>query len=213
MTVTDIKREKKHLCRLEFSNGKEVLIDLDIVNEYTIHKEDILSEEKLLEIIEASDYYRAKQRALWYLDRAAHTEKGLYDKLIKAGFNKKASAKVIARFCDLGLLDDRRYAENFAERCISANVSKRETFRKLILKGIPKDLADEVLADNEVDELSQILAIIDKKYKLKLENPENTQKVYAALIRKGFSFSSVRDALKSYSEQLMFAQEEFSEEF
>ncbi|MBE6733608.1 MAG: regulatory protein RecX [Ruminococcaceae bacterium] len=213
MTVTDIKREKKHLCRIVFSAGKEVLLDLDIVSEYAIHKDDTLSEQKLLEIIEASDYYRAKQRALWYLDRAAHTEKGLYDKLIKAGFKAKVSAKVIARFCELGLLDDRRYAENFAERCISANISKRETYRKLILKGIPKDLANEVLEENEVDELSQIRQLIDKKYRLKLENPENTQKVYAALIRKGFSFSAVRDALKSYSEELLLAQEEFSEEF
>lgn len=213
MTVTDIKREKKHLCRLAFSNGKEVLLDLDIVSQYAIHKDDTLSEDKLLELVEESDYYRAKQRALWYLDRAAHTEKGLYDKLIKAGFKRKASAKVIARFCELGLLDDRSFAENFVERCISANVSKREIYRKLTIKGVPKDLANEILAENSVDELSQIRQIIDKKYRLKLENPENTQKVYAALIRKGFSFSAVRDALKGYSEELLLAQEEFSEEF
>ena len=33
------------------------------------------------------------------------------------------------------------------------------------------------------------------------------QRVYAALVRKGFSFSAVRNALKKYSEELEYSEE------
>ena len=44
-----------------------------------------------------------------------YTEKALYEKLIRAGFGKAASAAVIARLLELGIIDDRRYAERMAE--------------------------------------------------------------------------------------------------
>ena len=213
MIITDIKKEKKHLCRVIFDCGREQLLDIDIVSINCLHKDDCISEEKLSELVEQSDYERAKQRALWYLDSRAYTEKALYDKLILAGFEKKASAKVIARLVTLGLLDDRAYAKNYLERCIDANISKREAYHKMLSRGINKDLINELLADTEVDEKSQIKAIIDKKYRLKLENPENIKKIYAALIRKGFSFGAVKEVLKDYGEELLAANDEFSEEF
>jgi len=209
MEICEIKKEKKHLCRLVFSDGREQLIDIDVCGNYCLKKGRNITDDELTEIIETSDYERAKSRAIWYLDRQSHTEKGLYDKLIKAGFGKKASARVIARFSELGLIDDRKYAEYYAEKCLDNNISKRETYQKLLLRGVPKDLAKEILSENETDENEQIAELLNKKYRTKLENPENVKKVYAALIRKGFSFSAVKDALKKYSEELEYQSEEF----
>lgn len=213
MMITDIKKEKKHLCRIFFDCGREELLDTDIVLENCLHKEDHLSEEKLCELIEASDYYRAKQRALWYLDTKAYTEKELYRKLTEKGFKKEASAKVIARFLELGLLDDRRFAENYLERLYSQNTSKREAYYKMMNKGFPKDLITELINGSEVDERQQIREVLEKKYRTKLSNEENIKKVYAALIRKGFSFSAVKEELKAYSEELALSFEENREEF
>jgi len=202
MIITDIIKEKKHLCRITFDDGREELLDADTLAFYCLHKEDSITEEKLLELIAESDYNRAKNRALWYLDSRAFTEKGLYNKLLEKGFQKTASAKVIARLVEVGLLNDRAYAENFLERCISANISKREIYRKMLEKGLKKELIEELLDSTEVDERAQIREILDKKYRMKLETQENIKKVYAALIRKGFSFGAVRDELKAYSEEL-----------
>ena len=124
-----------------------------------------------------------------------------------AGFDKKASAAVVARFVEVGLLDDRRFAENFAERCKDANISPRETVRKLYEKGIPYDMAKETVSETETDEETQIRALIEKKYARKLELENGAEKVYAALIRKGFSFSAVRNVLKKYSEELEYSEE------
>ena len=202
MIITDIIKEKKQLCRIKLDCGREELIDAETLTLNCLHKEDSITEERLLELIAESNYNRAKNRALWYLDSRAFTEKGLYNKLLEKGFEKTASAKVVARLIEVGLLNDRAYAENFLERCICSNISKRETYRKMLEKGIKKELIEELLDSTEVDERVQIREILNKKYRLKLENEDNVKKVYAALARKGFSFGAIRDELKAYSDEL-----------
>ncbi len=199
MCITEIKKDKLHLMRLFLSDGNEVLIDKDVCNEKCLKKGMEL--DGLEEIIFESDYRRAKSRAIWYLDRMDHTEKALYDKLLRAGFKPKPCAKVIARLKEVGLLDDNRFAENYANRLIESNVSKREALQKLLLKGVPYDLAKSVLEETETDELSQIKNVIEKKYKNKLLAENGVQKVYAALVRKGFSYGAVKTALNEFIEE------------
>lgn len=199
MVITEIKKDKLHLMRVFLSDGNEVLIDKDVCNEKCLKKGMEL--DGLEEIIFESDYRRAKSRAIWYLDRMDHTEKVLYDKLLRAGFKPKPCAKVIARLKEVGLLDDNRFAENYANRLIESNVSKREALQKMLLKGVPYDLAKSVLEDTETDELSQIKNVIEKKYKNKLLAENGVQKVYAALVRKGFSYGAVKTALQTYIEE------------
>ena len=207
MTITALKRQKKHLTAIVLSDGREILLDNDTCTDFCLKQEAEITEEKLEELIYDSEYRRAKSRALWYLDRADRTEKGLYRKLCEAGFDKKASAAVVARFVEVGLLDDRRFAENFAERCKDANISPRETVRRLYEKGISYDMAKETVSETETDEETQIRVLIEKKYARKLELENGAEKVYAALIRKGYSFSAVRNVLKKYSEELEYSEE------
>ncbi len=201
MCITEIKKDKLHLMRFFLSDGNEVLIDKDVCAEKSLKKGMEISNKDLEDLIFESDYQRAKSRAIWYLDRMDHTEKALYDKLIRAKFSKKASAKVIARLKEVGLIDDLRYAENYANRLIESNVSKREALQKMLLKGVPYDLAKSVLEETETDELSQIKNVIEKKYKTKLTAENGAQKVYAALVRKGFSYGAVKTALNTYIEE------------
>ena len=207
MTVTETIRERGHLLRIKFDNRADVLLDLDIASAQGLRRGVEISNEKLSEIIELSDFTRAKSRALWYLDRSDHTEKALYDKLIKAGFSKEISAKVIAKLIDLDLINDNRFAARFSERLFELNTSKRQIYYKLCEKGINRDLAKETVDGLPQDETGQIRNLIDKKYKTKLKDKESVKKVYASLIRKGFSFSSVREVLKEYEEELEYTLE------
>lgn len=207
MTVTSVSKEKKHLMLLTFDDGSQISVDTDAVVNNAIGIGTELDEEEIENLKYESDYERAKSRALWYLDRSDHTAKSMYDKLVKAGFDRKASAAVIARLTELGIIDDRRFAENFAARCAECNVSRREAAYKMMLKGVPKDIACESLDNENADESEQIAALIAKKYRTKIESENGVQKVYAALIRKGFSYAKVRDALKKYSEELLYGED------
>lgn len=202
MQIVNLQKDKLHLTKLSLSDGRQVLVDNDLVFERSLKAGLEIDDKYLEELLFSSDYVRAKSRAVWYLDRSAHTEKGLYDKLVRAGFAKEACAKVIARFIEVGLLDDRRYAEILAERLIETNVSKREALQKMLSKGLPYDLAKSVLEETEADENTQIRNLIEKKYRNKLLAENGAKKVFDALARKGFSFGAIREALKSYIEEL-----------
>ncbi|MBO4467691.1 MAG: regulatory protein RecX, partial [Clostridia bacterium] len=182
--------------------------DKDVAALKSIREETVLSDEQLSEIIELSDYTRAKSRALWYLDRSDHTEKQLYDKLIRARFSPRVCAKVIAKLKELGLIDDERFAKRYSERLFEANTSKRQILCKLYEKGVSRDLAKVTVCALPEDETALIRNLIEKKYKQKLKDKESVKKVYAALIRKGFSFSGVKEVLKDYEEELAYTFED-----
>ncbi len=208
MQITAINKDKKHLTKITLSNGKECFLDNDVVSENGLFKTAEIDEEFLKELKFSSDFKRAKSRALWYLDRMDYTEKALYEKLLRAGFSKKASAAVIAKLCELSLIDDRRYAERMADRLIASNISKREALNKMYLKGIPLDLAKEILSQTESDEGEQIKALLEGKFAYKLTLENGVEKVFSALARKGFSFSEIKKALKEYKEELEFCEED-----
>ncbi len=207
MRIVEIKRDKKHTVKVSFDNGKYFNLDLDYFNSICWHENDQIDEESLNFHLKESDYIRAKSRGLWFLDRADYSEKTLYEKIVAGGISAAAAARAVARLKELGLIDDRRYAERMAEQMSEAGISKRESYAKLYQKGISKDTIKAVLDDTQFDEASQIETVIDKKYKNKLSDKDNIQKVYAALIRKGFSYGGVRDALKKYTQETEIYEE------
>lgn len=207
MIISVIKPDKKHLTKILFTCGTEILIDNDVLAEAGLTVGTNLTDEELKELKYNSDYKRAKSRALWYLDRMDYTEKALYEKLVRAGFSKKASAAVMARLCELGVIDDRRYAERLRDRLMDSNVSPREAMHKMLLKGVPYDLAKEMLESSGTDEEEQIKNLLEGKYAYKLTEEKGREKVYAALVRKGFSYSAVKAAMKKYIEEFEFCEE------
>lgn len=207
MKITQIKPSKLHLNCVCLENGETVLIDKDVCVSHSLMTDCEVDTEALEKLKFESDYVRAKSRALWYLDRMDYSEKALYNKLVEKGFSKKACSAVLAKLVELGLVDDRRYAERLCEKLIDSGHSKRATLQKMLLNGVPYDLAKELLNDTESDEVASILSLIEKKYATKLLERDNFQKVYASLVRRGFSYSDVKTALKKYTDDLDFSEE------
>lgn len=207
MRIIEIKRDKKHTVKVRFDNGKAFNLDLDYWNSNGLHENDEIDEAVLNRHLKESDYIRAKSRGMWFLDRADYSEKKLYEKIVAGGISHTAAARAVARIKELGLIDDVRLASRLAEQMSEANISKRESYAKLYQKGIPTDIIKSVLEETTFDEVSQIEAIIHKKYYSKMFDKDGIQKVYAALIRKGFSYSAVRDAIKKYTQEIEIYEE------
>lgn len=200
-------KKPKHLHEIEFSCRDSILIDSSVCAEQGLYKGMELTETQIAEISKKSDYARAVSRSIWYIERGDITKKALTDKLKRAGFSADATEYAVNRLISLDLLNDQAFAARLAERLIGGNVSRREAFSKMLLKGFCKEDIENALNNTECCEEAQIKAVIEKKYKNKLDTPENIRKVYAALIRRGFGFSGVRAVLKNYSEELMFSEE------
>ena len=207
MTITNIVKKPKHLHEIEFSCRDSLLLDSSVCAEQGLYKGMELTDSQIAEIAKKSDFARAVSRSVWYIERGDITKKALTDKLKRAGFSVDATEHAITRLISLDLLNDRAFAARLAERLIESNISRREAFSKMLLKGFCKEDIENALNNTECCEDAQIKAVIEKKYKNKLDTPENIRKVYAALIRRGFSFGGVRSVLKNYSEELMFSEE------
>ena len=200
MIIEKIKRDKCHTAKLTLSNKKEVNIDVDVCTQFSLFCGMEIDEGKLKELIATSDYVRCKNRALWYLDRMPRTEKNLKEKLKNAGFSAETVLKVTEKLKEYSLVDDVSYAQNFLLKCESQNLSRRQIYCKMIEKGLPRAIIEDTLGEKRESETQKIAALIEKKYKNKLDTKESKEKVFASLIRKGFSFGDVKNAISHFCE-------------
>lgn len=206
MKIVSLKDKRKGLTSVLLEDGCELLLDTEIVIANSLTPGAVLDDpDKLLF---ESDVKRAKSRALWYLSRGDLSRKKLHEKLIQGGFMPSAAIQAVERMEELSLIDDTRLAQRLYEYLSESGASKREILYKLQNKGIPSDIAKQVIEADESSESDKLQKLIKTKYASKLQNEENVKKVFAALIRKGYNYSDVREALKAYSEEL-----ENSEEF
>lgn len=205
MRVEEIKKARMGQLSL-ILDGKEFLLNAETVIAAGIAKGAELDEKSFRELCYRSDCDRAKSRAMWHISRADHSEKALRDKLRRA-FPAKAADYAVARLKELGLIDDRAYAKRLATNLSEANVSDREIARKLFAKGVPKAVADEAIEELSPNPVEQIARLLKTKYRNRLQGEDGVRKTYAALLRKGFSYGDVKEALKGYSENLENSEE------
>lgn len=204
MRVTALHQKRKSLTAVVFEDGSELSLDSETVLSEGIKVGSEIDDIEKLGYL--SDLKRAKSRALWYLSRADHSEKALFDKLKRGGFCEAACRDALDRMKELGLVDDERYAKRLCEYLSQSGVSNRELEHKLISKGIPGRMARELARGTE-DESQRLDYLLRHKYSGKLSDSEGVKKVFAALIRKGFSYSDVRAAMKNYSEELEYSED------
>ena len=204
MKVVNLQQKRKSLTAIVFDDGSELLVDSEIA---LIENIIIGSEiENIEKIIYKSDFKRAKSRALWYLSRGDLSEKSLFEKLVRGGFSETASRDAVERMKELGLVNDYMYAKRLADYLSNTGISNREIQFKRTQKGIDRDIV-RGLSKSENDEIDEIKYLIEHKYKNKLDGESNIQKVFAALVRKGFSYSDVKAALRDYSEKLRYSED------
>ena len=198
MIIKSLTKQKGHLVKIDLGE-RELLIDRDLAYEKLLKEGNTLTEDEAEKLFYESEYRRAKSRALWFLDRADRSEKVLLEKVISGGIAKEPAKEAIARLKELGLVDDIRYARNLFERYKEQNVSKRAAYAKMYEKGVPPEIIKTVLNENETDEIGGILSLIERKYRNKIAAENGPEKVAASLIRKGFSYSDVKTAIKKYT--------------
>ena len=100
---------------------------------------------------------------------------------------------------ELRFLDDEAYAKRRLQRIIDEKkVSVRMAKQLLKQEGIDADLIDDAVEVAEYDPIGTIVTLIERKYKNKLGDKAQNDKVIAALMRKGYSYSEIREALSQF---------------
>jgi regulatory protein len=200
MLITAIEPRRKAMSAL-YIDG-EFVMNLDtrtlIENRFDVGRE--IDDDDLHEIINLSNERRAKEKALWLISYRDHSKKELTDK-IKRTCDEESAEKAVERMEELGLVNDRVFAERYAIKLLfTKHMSKTAASYELALKGIDRELADEILDSIDVDEREQIREVIEKKYR-NISDEKIKRRAFSALQRLGYRFDDIRAVLEEYTEE------------
>lgn len=156
------------------------------------------SEQSLFVVDEsfADDLREAMVKAGRLLSVRARTEHEVRRRLAEAGFGDAVVEQTITRLLELGLVDDLEFARAWIqERSARKSLGPRALQAELSAKGVPRDVVDEALAGEELDE-DALAADAAARWVRKVARfplAEQAHKLEQMLLRKGFS----RDAAAS----------------
>jgi regulatory protein len=150
-----------------------------------------------------SDLYNAALRALM---RRAHSVFEMRQALERRTEDKSLVKKVLARLKQNGMLDDARYAKQFARyRAESRRQGKFRIARDLRARGVPDRHIEAALEElsQETDEATLVCQRIHRKLKL-LRGEIDDRKlasIYRSLLRAGFSSDVIRRELRAMTKE------------
>lgn len=200
MTITAIEPKRKGLSALYIDGEFALKLDTEVLLSHRIDVGAELDDEKLKAVIDASNIKRAKDKAMWLISYRDHSKRELIDKVAKDS-SRDAALKAVDRLEELGLINDERFAKRYAQELINTKrLSPVGAVRKLVEKGIDRDLARDTVDALDCDIDENITAIIDKKYSGKLSDEKGRRRCVNGLMRLGYSYSDIKSALRQYTD-------------
>lgn len=198
LNVISVEKYKGNTYQINFSEGEPAFINSDIIARFNIKSGMNIPESAWKQVVYANDFRRARERALYLLDYRDYSYIELFKKLEK-NYDEEICYDVVDSLAKAGIINDRRYAENLAQRLME--VKKCGYFKavqEMRQRGISKALADEVLADYEDTVQERLIDLIENKYARRLEDEDGIKKVKNALVRYGYSYKDINSALEEY---------------
>jgi regulatory protein len=200
--ITRIEPQKKNPSRRSiFVDGKFAFgVDEEVVSKLGLEKGKSLTEHGIKEILIQKNENEAKEVALRFLSFRRRTEKEIKDKLKKKGYDEKTIKRTIDKLKEYDLVNDSEFAIAWVkERLAYKPRGKRLLKQELWKKGIKKEIIDQVieaLCQDEDKSASELLQKIQKRYR-NLEPKVAKRRMYGLLLRRGFSYETVSQALKN----------------
>ena len=141
---------------------------------------------------------RSRERLLYLLKQRDYTEAELKRKFREGFYPEEIAELALDYGRKLHYVDDRRVAETYI-RTRSGEKSARYLKTALLNRGVDKELIEELLEEEAPDETAQICRELKKRhYAADLEKKEE-QRIFAALLRKGYSYGAIRDAICTFT--------------
>ncbi len=190
---------------VEVTNGQErelnefIILD-ELFGELDIEQGEDVSD-KLCKIDRCSDVTAAFMSACASFAYTQASLRGLYRKLIGKGFSKESSADAIELVRCRGFVDEADIARRRAEIMLSKLWGRGRIIQKLREEGYPNTALAEASAMLEnVDFCENCAKVIEKKYAAVPTDRREREKMYASLLRLGYSSADIKDALALVSD-------------
>lgn len=184
-------RAGRYLVKL--GTGETMKLYRQTVEDFGLYPGLELSDDKLAELRENAGAVSAKMRAVRIVAASSVSKRDLQQRLIHKGENPDQAKKAVAWMEELKLVDDRETARQIVARCAARGYGPARAKQALYEKQIPKAYWEEALEDYP-DQTDYILKFLRSKIK-DFDDRNQTRKAIDALMRRGHSFSQVRQTL------------------
>lgn len=195
---------------LTYEKGKADKIHISIDGAYTmtvdatywyglgIKNKTEIDEEELAQLKSRVNSRRAFNKAIELISRREHSRKEIITKLTQRSYGDVAdeTADELER---LGYLDDERFARMYANELKQRKtMGKRRISQELYIKGISRDIIQDVLDEIEENPCEEIIEVINRKYYRYLDDEKGRNRAINGLVRLGYSYSDIKNALKEF---------------
>jgi regulatory protein len=203
--ITSIKPQKNQKRVNIYLDGKFAFgLDLENFVKYGLKVEQELSKEEVEEIIKKAEFNKVYDKILKFASLRPRSEKEFRIWLKKHKVPISLNEELFNRLKHLDFLNDKKFVVWWVnQRQTFRPKSKRILGQELRLKGIGRELIDEVLKDEGVDETSAAKRILSKKsYMWKnLSGFEKRVKMGNYLARNGYSWDTIRKVLDEFDQE------------
>lgn len=205
MKILEIKPAKGKLYEILLEGEQKLWLHADLVQSENLHTGDKLDAERIAALKYRAAEHRAYEHGLYLLEKRGYSYREMYDKLSAApNAQEDAVLAALEKLTRYGFLNDARYAEQLARQYIE--IKKFGRWRaefEMRRRGLSQEDIDDALAayDDAETVSAQLLELLQKKYARHLTDPDDrksTEKVTAALVRRGYTFQQIRYAIEDY---------------
>lgn len=199
MVIQELKPSQRvqgrWLAMLE--DGSILRVGQQEIADFALYAGRELTEEEAAALTAGLRSRQMRERALELLSRKPQSRRELTRKLNEWGAGPEEADAVCDRMEELGYLDEAAYAARIVEVYSARGFGEKKLRDELYRRGVPREEWDEALARVE-DSTQAIDDFLQKKLTGWTGDRKQLQKVTAALARRGFSWSDIRDALARY---------------
>ncbi len=197
MKITKIEKFKGKTLGVYFEEEEPVFVNSEIVAEFHLKEGMNIPESAVEQIVKANDTRRARERALYLLDARDYSYTELFKKL-EVNYDEDICYEVLNSLAELGVVDDRRYAQRLGEYLIEKKrFGRYRAAMEMKRRGLSKDLISETLDKYDEDSVVRLYELVKEKYEQYLTDQKGVNRVKNALVRKGFSYDDINAVIKT----------------
>ncbi|WP_313757367.1 RecX family transcriptional regulator [Tissierella sp.] len=200
MKITSIEPQRnKNRVNIYVDNIFSIGIDEELRYKYKLEIDMEVNDEFIKEVLEAEERSKVLNHALNLLSYRQRSENEIYNALKRKGF-ESSHIEYAMNYCrENRYLDDKDFAQSFIKDKTNLNKLGPKRIRyELILKGISKDIIDELLIVDYEEQYEIAMEIALKKLKSYKNDDYNSiyRKLSGFLQRKGYSYDIISKVVK-----------------
>jgi regulatory protein len=200
ITSIEIQKNNKERVNIYIDGGYAFSCSAELVYTHEIKPKSSVNIEELQELINEDNYLKCKTAALKLIEKSYKTEKEIFDKLVKKGYEEKTAARVIAFLKSYNFLNDEEFARMYINDKIKSQ-GKNKIKYALLRKGIDDAIIEEKLKASGTEvEVKTAQKLAEKRYKLLLNQEKDRRKIsgklWEYLIRNGFNKDIIEDIIQ-----------------